>query len=64
MRFVGISGNCMSLLRRVFLPCDTVTSLYAEFYSQMKSVRETLAEFSRALIRLHQGIECAAPTVA
>ena len=30
----------------------------------MQSVGETLAEFSRALIRLHQRIEGAAPTVA
>ena len=54
----------MSLLRRVFGPCETVTSLYAEFYSQMQSVGETLAEYSRALIRLHQHIEGAASTVA
>ena len=41
-----------------------MTSLYAEFYSRVHSVGETLAEFSRALIRLHQRIESAAPTVA
>ena len=54
----------MSLLRRVFGPWETVTSLYAEFYSRMQSVGETLAEFSKALIRLHQRTEGAAPTVA
>ena len=54
----------VSLLQRVFGPCETVTSLYAEFYSRMQSVGETLAEFSRSLMRLHQGIEGAAPTVA
>ena len=54
----------MSLLRRAFGPLETVTSLYADFYSQMQSVGETLAEFSSALIRLHQRIEGAAPTVA
>ena len=41
-----------------------LTSLYAEFYSRMQSVGETLAEFSRALIQLRQRIECVAPTVA
>ena len=54
----------VSLLRRAFGPWETVTSLYADFYSQMQSVGETLAEFSRALIRLHQRIEGTAPTVA
>ena len=57
-------GALVSLLRRVFGPRETVTSLYAEFYSRVQSVGETLAEFSRALIRLHQRIESAAPTVA
>ena len=57
-------GALVSLLRRVFGPRETVTSLYAEFYSRVQSVGETLAEFSRALIRLHQRIEGAAPTVA
>ena len=52
------------LLRRVFGPCDTMMSLYVEFYSRMQSVGETHAEFSRALIRLHQCKERAAPTVA
>ena len=41
-----------------------MTSLYAEFYSRIQSVGETLAEFSRSLIRLHQRIEGAGPTVA
>ena len=57
-------GALVFLLRRVFGPRETVTSLYAEFYSRVQSVGETLAEFSRALIRLHQRIEGAAPTVA
>ena len=57
-------GALVSLLRRVFGPREIVTSLYAEFYSRVQSVGETLAEFSRALIRLHQRIESAAPTVA
>ena len=57
-------GALVSLLRRVFGPWETVTSLYADFYSRMQSVCESLAEFSRALIRLHQRIEGAAPTVA
>ena len=57
-------GALVSLLRRVFGPWQTVTSLYADFYSRMQSVGETLAEFSRTLIRLHQRIEGAAPTVA
>ena len=57
-------GELVSLLRRVFGPREIVTSLYAEFYSRVQSVGETLAEFSRALIRLHQRIESAAPTVA
>ena len=57
-------GALVSLLRRMFGPLETVTSLYAEFYSRMQSEGETLAEYSRALIRLHQRIEGAAPTVA
>ena len=57
-------GVLVSLLQRVFGPWETVTSLYADFYSRMQSVGETLAEFSRALIRLHQRIEGAPPTVA
>ena len=57
-------GVLVSLLRRVFGPRKTVTLLYAEFYSRVQSVGETLAEYSRALIRLHQRIESAAPTVA
>ena len=57
-------GVLVSRLRRVFGPWETVTSLYADFYSRMQSVGETLAEFSRALIRLHQRIEGASPTVA
>ena len=54
----------MSLLRRVFGPWETASLHYADFYSRMQSVGETLAEFIRALIRLHQRIEGAAPTVA
>ena len=57
-------GVLVSRLRRVFGPWETVTSLYADFYSRMQSVGETLAEFSRVLIRLHQRIEGAAPTIA
>ena len=57
-------GALVSLLRRMFGPLQTVTSLYAEFYSRMQSEGETLAEYSRALIRLHQRIEGAAPTMA
>ena len=57
-------GALVSLLRRMFGPCETVTSLYAEFYSRMQSLGETLAEYSRALIRLHRRIEGVAPTDA
>ena len=57
-------GALVSLLRRMFGPLETVTSLYAEFYSRMQSEGETLAEYSRALIQLHQRIEGAAPTMA
>ena len=46
-------GALVSLLQRMFGPCETVTSLYAEFYSRMQSLGETLAEYSRTLIRLH-----------
>ena len=42
-------GALVSLLRRVFGPWETVTSLYALFYWLMESVGETLAEYSRAL---------------
>ena len=48
----------------MFGPRETVTSLYAEFYSRVQSVDVTLAEYSRALIRLHQRIEATVPTVA
>ena len=57
-------GALVSLLRPVFRPRETVALLYAEFYSRVQSVGETLAEFSRAPIRLHQRIESAALTVA
>ena len=57
-------GALVSLLWRVFGTRETVTSLQAEFYARMQSVGETLAEYSRALIRLHQRIGGAAPTVA
>ena len=49
-------GALVSLLRRLFGPWETVTSLYAEFYSRVQSEGETLAEYSRSLIRLHQRI--------
>ena len=41
-------GALVSLLRRVFGPWETVTSLQAEFYARMQSVGETLAEYSTA----------------
>ena len=47
----------------MFVQWETATLLYAEFYSRMQSVGETLAGYSRALIQLHQRIEDAAPTV-
>ena len=34
-------GVLMSLLRRVFGPRETVTSLYADFYSRMQSVGDS-----------------------
>ena len=52
------------VLRRGFGPWETVGSLSAEFYSWMQSKGETLAEYSRILIRLYQRIEGAALTVA
>ena len=57
-------GALVSLQRRMFGPWQTVTSLYAEFYTRIQSVHETLAEYSRSLIRLHQLIESVAPTAA
>ena len=48
----------------MFGPWQIVTSLYAEFYTRMQSVHETLAEYSRSLIRLHQLIESVAATAA
>ena len=56
-------GALVSLLRRVIGSLQTMTSLYAEFYSWMQS-GETLVEYSRALGRLHERIEGAAPTIA
>ena len=49
-------GALVSLLRRVFGPLETVTSLYGVFYSRTQSEGETLAEYSKALIRLLQCI--------
>ena len=46
------------------MPWESVTSLQAEIYSRVQSMGETVAEYSRAIIRLHQRIEGAAPTVA
>ena len=40
-------GALMSLLRRVFGPWKTVTSLNADFYSRMQSVGEIIAELNR-----------------
>ena len=60
---MGLRGTGVSAVG-MFGPCETVTSLYAEFYSRMQSVGEILAEYSRALIRLHQRIEGVAPTIA
>ena len=57
-------GALVSLLPRIIGPLETVMSLYAEFYSRMQSEGETRAEYSRALIRLYQRIEGAAPTMA
>ena len=57
-------GALVSLLRRMFGPWQTVTPLYGEFYTRMQLVHETLAEYSRSLIRLHQLIESVAPTAA
>ena len=57
-------GALVSLLRRMCGSWETMTSLYAEFYSRMQSEGETLAAYSRALIRLHQRIEGAEPTMA
>ena len=48
----------------MFGPLQIVTTLSAEFYSRMQSEGETLAEYSRGLIRLQQRIESTAPTVA
>ena len=57
-------GALVSLLRRVFGPWETVTSLYAKFYSRVQSEGETVPGYSRALTRLHQRIEGTAPTIA
>ena len=47
-------GAMASLLRRVFGLWETATSPHVEFYSRIQSVGETLAEYGRALVRLHQ----------
>ena len=57
-------GALVSALRRRFGPWETVGSLRTEFYARMQSEGETLAEYSRVIIRLYQRIEGAAPTVA
>ena len=57
-------GALVSLLRQVFGPLENVTSLYGVFYSRMQSEGDTLAEYSRALILLHQRIEGTASTIA
>ena len=57
-------GALVAALRRRFGPYETVGSLRGEFYARMQSEGETLAKYSRVLIRLYQRIEGAAPTVA
>ena len=57
-------GALVSVLRRRFGPWETVGSLHCEFYARMQSDGETLAEYSRVLIRLYKRIEGAASTVA
>ena len=56
----GLRGSGVSAAAGVWAVGDRDV---AEFYSRVQSVGETLAEFSRALTRLHQRIESAAPTV-
>ena len=61
---VGTSGPWCLCYGECLGRWETVTSLYAAFYSRMQLVGETLAGYSRALVRLHQRIEGAAPTMA
>ena len=52
------------LLRSRFGPLETVHSLQAGFHARMQLEGESLADYSRVLMRLHDRIEKAAATLA
>ena len=57
-------GALVALLKLHFAPHETVHSLSAEFYARVQLGEETLAEYSRVLMGLHNRIEKAAATEA
>ena len=53
-----------ALLRSRFGPMETVPSLHAAFHARMQLEGESLADYSRVLMRLHDRMEKAAATLA
>ena len=53
-----------ALLRSRFGPMETVPSLHAAFHARMQLEGESLADYSRVLVRLHDRMEKAAATLA
>ena len=56
--------SLVALLRSRFGPLESVHSLHAAFLERMQSEGESLADYSRVLVRLHDGMEQAAATLA
>ena len=56
--------SLVALLRSRFGPLESVHSLQAAFLERMQSEGESLADYSRVLMRLHVGMEQAATTLA
>ena len=56
--------SLVALLRSRFGPLESVHSLHAAFHERMQLEGESLADYSRVLMRLHDGMEQAAATLA
>ena len=56
--------SLVALLRSRFGPLESVHSLHAAFHERMQLEGESLADYSRVLMRLHNGMEQAAATLA
>ena len=56
--------SLIALLRSRFGPMETVPSLHAAFRARLQLEGESLADYSRVLVRLHDRMEKAAATLA